>query len=330
MPRLLRRRAFVALAACGVLAAACGNAAESGVNVKTVATDLTYGVPGSPKPAPPANTDTTPDDPIDLIKHPGEQPKEITPPKGPVDPCPETPPNLFPPPQPSTIRGNPRNGTYNWRVSGTQMVPAVGKVRLAPSTLRTVAGSTTQSGGPRFTIEERELIFGSQHTVRTTYEWRAGTIDEEERGINVDRSGLYLVKIERIHRTNEASNSEFNPSPAIMIMPSPITIGSSVTSAGVDPVSFEVLRQTGTYTKRQRVDACGKPMDTFYAETFRDFVSADGTTTRIKYDFGLSTTMGGMIIVEHIESPCVDSGGACAKEAVTFTMDTHIGQLEPN
>ena len=58
-------------------------------------------------------------------------------------------------------------------------------------------------------------------------------------------------------------------------------------------------------------------------------MSADGTTTRSKYDYGIATAMGGLPIVEHIESPCVDASGACAKEAVTFGLDTHIGQLEP-
>ena len=34
--------------------------------------------------------------------------------------------------------------------------------------------------------------------------------------------------------------------------------------------------------------------------------------------------------VEHVESPCVDSNGTCQKDAVTFLMDAHLGQLTPS
>jgi hypothetical protein len=110
-----------------------------------------------------------------------------------------------------------------------------------------------------------------------------------------------------------------------------VVLGDSVNSTGVDPVSFEVLRQTGTVTKRLRVDACGKPMDTFYVETVQEFVSSDGTTQRRKYHYGIATTMGGLPIIEDIQFPCVESaGGGCTKDAVTFDMNAHIARLEPN
>jgi hypothetical protein len=206
----------------------------------------------------------------------------------------------------------------------------LGTIRLAPFTRRQVLDAGQANGGPRFTVQERELVIGSQFDVRSTYEYRTGGIDESLEGQNVDRTGLFLVKVERIHRSDPDSNSEFNPSPPILVIPQPAVLGDSVAATGVDPVSFEVLRQEGTVTKRVRVDACGKPQDTFYVETFQDFVAADGRTTRRKYDYGIATVMGGLPIIEHVESPCIDAEGKCAKDAVTFKLDAHIGQLEPS
>lgn len=313
------------------MAAACGNAAESGVNVKTVATDLTYGIPPTPKPAPPANTGTKTTNPLPSVLEGGDLPKRIPPKAGPVDPCPKALPTVYPPPAPATIVGVPKEGNYTWRTDGFQVLPApIGKVRFAPFAQRQVVNVGISDGGPLFTTVEKELVIGSQITVRTTYAYRSGNVDDEEQGVPVDRTGLYLVRIERIHDNDPNANSEFDPNPPILMLPQPAVLGDSVDSVGVDPVSFEVLRQDGTVVKRVRVDACGKPQDTFFVEGFQDFVAADGQTNRRKYQYGIATVMGGLPIVEHIESPCVDTDGVCQKDAVTLQVDGHIGQLEPD
>jgi hypothetical protein len=327
----VRRRALMGVCAFSILAGACGgNAAESGVNVKTVVTDLAFGIPESPKPAPPANTGGTPTDPLGVVDQGGDPEATPRPPIVPIDPCPEAPPNLFPEPAPAELSGAPAEGTYRWRIEGTQVVTGVGKIRMPGFTDRIVSDSEVVNGAQRFTVEERDLVFGSQYNVRTTYEYRRGGVDESEQGVNVDRTGLYLVKVERIHRSNPDSNTEFNPSPPVLVIPTPVRIGDSVSSTGVDPVSFEVLQQEGDIVKRIRVDACGKPQDAFWVEGFRSFVAADGRTTRAKYHYGIATVMGGLPIVEHLESPCIDdSEGVCAEDSVMFEMDAHIGQLEP-
>lgn len=316
---------FAALALV-MLAAGCGKgAALSGVNVKTVATDLTYGIPKPVAPASPANTNPIPSNPLPVIKQGGGTIPEQFPAQGPPpDPCPTAPPTVFPPEATTEIQGRPLEGEYMWRVQGSQKIQTIGSVRLPPFTKRNVLDVKSSSAGFTFTVEEKELVFGSAYTVKTTYEVRtAGGVSGQ------DSPGVYLIKIERIHRTDENANSTFTPNPAILLLPTPAQIGTDIDSVGIDPSTLEVLRHTGKVMKRVRVDACGKPVDTFYVQATQQFASANGDTTRREFDYGIATANGGLPMVEHVESPCVDANGVCDKNAVTFKMDAHIGQLTP-
>ncbi len=333
-PALLAFALVFAGAACG------GGTSESTVNVKTVATDLTYGIPEEEAPALPPNTNPVPFNPLGSVSEgPLEEPIKI-PPRVPPGLCPKAGLTDFPDAAPTDIKTKPKTGTYRWQLKGVQAVPTLGSVTLPPVDTRKVLDVKDTSNGHSFVVEEKELVFGSQYTVRTTYEFRRtkGAIDQALTGVfsGVDPAGLYLTKIERIHKTDSASNSVFTPSPAVLIMPTPVELGYDLGSIGVDPVSLEVLRSEGAVTKRVRVDACGKIVDTFFAKTIQEFVAADGTVSRRQYWYGIATGLGGIPVIEHIESPCLgDTGspvgtGNCTPESVSFKLDAHIGQLEPS
>lgn len=337
----VRSGAAAAGLALAFISASCGNAAQSGVNVKTVATDLTYGIPEAPVTGAPANTTTDTADPLRAVQQGPPRRGEILVPRGQggAEFCPEAPPTLFPPPAPAQIEGVPAEGTYLWVVEGEQLFAEMQqKIQLPAITQRTVSNVGRSGDGPRFTVAERELTLGSQYTVFSTYEYREGQVDERISDPsaaggtrrNVDVTGLYLVKIERRHATNRDVNTVFNPSPPILALPQPVVLGDAVDSTGVDPISFEVLTQRGRVEKRERIDACGKPMDVFWVEAIQEFASKTGDTHRRKFHYGIATAMGGLPIAESIESPCVETeSGGCNKEAVTFTMDAHVARLEP-
>jgi hypothetical protein len=320
------RTAFAGLALV-VLGAACGSgAAESGVNVKQVATDLTYGIPKPVPPAAPANTNPIPDDPLPVLRGVGPVKPSLPPVGPPPEVCPKAPPTVFPPAATTEITGDkPKAGEYLWKIEGKQKVSGIGQFGLPPFSRRQISDVKTTEQGYSFVVAEREQTFGSRYTVKSTYEVRkTGTVSGQE------PAGLYLTRVERIHPTDKNGNTTFDPSPAILLLPTPTTIGAKIDSVGVDPTSLEVLRNTGTVTKRVRVDACGRPVDAFYVEGIQQFAGFDGNTTRRKFDYGIASALGGLPVVEHIESPCVDAGGACAKDSVDFRMDAHIGQLTPS
>lgn len=329
MYRSPKTQVIAAVMLLGLIASACSEPSQSGVSVRSLATDLVYGIPEPEKPAPPANFDPVPPDPIGTVFEGGEDTDDDIqiPQQPPPDPCPPTPPNVFPPAAPSEVEGRPAEGRYRWPMEGYQEVETIGRVRMPPFAFRSVFDVQDTSDGYSFVVEERELTFGSKFIVRTTYE----VITETGLADETDDRGIYLTKIERFHPDDSSSNREFNPSPAILLLPLPAALGNEINSVGADPVSFEVMRLEGGVTERRRVDACGEPMDTFYIEAQQTRVAADGSSSTRKFDYGIATNLGGMIIVEHIESPCVENEqGECQEDAVRFLLDTHIGQLEPD
>jgi len=313
--------------ALGLLAAACGGGtSESTVNVKTVATDLTYGIPEPVAPAAPANVNPVPVNPLPVERIPTpEQPAKA--PGPPESPCPAAPLTAFPPAATTDITNKPKAGDYKWKVDGKQEVPTVGEITLPQFATRAVSDVKDVTQGFSFAVTERELVFGSAFTVKITYEVRRGPVP-----LSTDQPGLYLTRIERTHSTDSGSNSVFNPSPPVLLLPTPVILGTSIESTGVDGVSLEVLRNHGLVTGRERVDACGEPVDAFFVKAIQEFVGGDGGFTRREFHYGIATAHGGLPVIEHIESPCldVDTPGTCQPDLVTFFMDAHIGQLEPD
>ncbi len=310
-----------------LLAAACGGGtSESTVNVKTVATDLTYGIPEPVSPAAPANVNPVPANPLPVERIPTpEQPVET--PSPPASPCPAAPLTAFPPAATTDITSKPKAGDYKWKVDGKQEVPTVGEVALPQFTTRTVSDVKDTAQGFSFAVTEREIVFGSAFAVKSTFEVRRRPVP-----LSTDQTGLYLTRIERTHATDSGSNSVFTPSPPVLLLPTPVILGTSIESTGVDGTSLEVLRNHGLVTGRKRVNACGEPVDTFFVYAIQEFVGGDGAFTRREFRYGIATARGGLPVIEHIESPCldVDTPGNCQSDLVTFLMDAHIGQLEPD
>lgn len=303
-----------------LLLAACGSGVEAGVNVKSVATDLVYGVPEEKIAAAPANIGRKPDEPVKVVFG-GSTLEDIKRRGGPAQPpapeCPKADIDEFPDPAMSSVQGRPKAGQYMWRVDGTEETALIGRIKLPRSTRREILGvRTTDDPNFEFTTVERDLRFGSRTTIKTTYEVR-------------DDDGIYLIRIER--ETEGGRRATFDPVPQIEVLPLPVELGAEVNSTGVDPNSLEVLRVTGTVPKRFRIDACGDPVDSFLVDATQEFISSSGESTQRNYDYGVATQFGGMIVFEHVDAPCAsqDEKGKCDPEP-TLTFDAHLGQIEPD
>lgn len=317
-----------------LLVACVGGGPESGVNVKSVATDLVYGIPPTPQAAAPADQDPVPEDPLDVEVRTGDQgsaePESFEP--EPIDtidrggPCPTAPPNEFPAPVTDVVEGTPQAGAYTWRVEGTQNLgPPIGRTELPKTQARRIEDVEETETGHRFTMVAEEVSIRSDRTVFTTYEIRQGlppTSTQEE--------GVYLTEIVR-HGQDGSVASRFNPSPAVQILPLPVEPGAEVDSVGVDPQNFAVLRVEGTVMEKKRIDACGKVVDSWLVDAFTTFVNPDGEDTRRNYDYGVATQRGGSIVFERVATPCegdTEGEDACVNDP-DLEFEARLGQIDP-
>lgn len=314
--------------AMGLLLGACvGENPRSGVNVKSLATDLVYGIPPTPVPAPPADTNPVADEPAGIIVQDTTEPRRFEPePIEQIDsrnPCPEVPPDKFPVPATSVPENRPQEGEYEWRVNGTQDLGGIiGEINLPPRTIRQIVDVKGTEDGWEYTLVQREMNVSSNDIVKTTYE-----VQPEEGG------GLFLTRVVR-ERENGTVKSRFEPSPAVQLLPFPVEPGTAVDSVGVDPVNFSALRVQGTVPERKRINACGDPVDSWLVDAVQEFVDPSGEETRRNYDYGIATQMGALLVFEHVETPCAaprdpQDSSTCANEP-DLAFDTHLGQVEPD
>lgn len=332
----MRRDARLAAAMVVVVlvAPACIRPPRAGVNVKSITTELVFGVPPDETAVTPANTSLEPEAPTGLIvtsTGPAITPRPAVRPS-PSPQCREAGPTDFPDQSATTVvNGRPKEGQYRWNVEGSQSVTGVGQVPLPTTTRRSVREVKGASDAFTFVTEERELVFGSTTIVRTTYEVRSVA------GSGRD-PGIYLARIERIAG---GRTSVFAPQPPVLYLPTPVQIGAppgpggtraqdQIDSVGIDPTTLQALRHTGNVTKRQRVDACGKVLDSWFVDASQEFVDPDGQTERRNYDYGVATQYGGLIVLEHVQTPCgsEDDAGKC-NPAPTLSFVAGIGQIDP-
>ncbi len=325
-----------------VVTPACARRPQAGVNVKPLTTDLSFGVPEvDDKGAPPPNTSPSADEPVVVsdfggFSQGGDVPSPPPPPAAPVTDCPQAPPTKFPrQAAPTEISAPPQAGRYEYRVDGKQQVQQLGTVPLPRVIVKTVRTPGARGNNFNFTITEREIVFGSSAEVTQTFQVRQAEGAVEE-------NGVFLTKIERKVGA-QGQTRVFQPQPPIQYIPLPVTIGSpgvgyaearvptpQMDTTGVDPSSLETLRHRGTVTQRMTVDACGEPLQAFLVDATQEFVSQDGTATTRDYNYGVATHYGGLIIFEHVESPCraQNQQGACTPPG-DLIFDSRIGQTAP-
>jgi hypothetical protein len=314
-----RSRTTLVLAAVVLVATACGSPPRSGVNVKSLGTDLVYGVPPTVAPAPPANTAAKPENPLGTEIFTGESgPTPTLAPGSGAGPCPEASLTDAPPPTTSSVESRPKRGVYRWVYDGTREIAGGHQIKIFPFADRAIQNVKAAGDGFEFTAVEKDI--GSNDTVYTTYEVR------DPKG-QTDAAGVYLTQIQRAGPQRQTT---FSPAPAVLILPLPAQIdGSTFRSVGVDPISQEALTHTGTIVERKRVDACGDWVDGWLVDAAQTFVRADGGADERNYDYAVATQFGGMLVFERVQSPCApDENNKCSEEPA-LAFEAHLGQESP-
>lgn len=311
------------------LAPACLREGTHGIGMKRVTSSLIYGVPPlSEIAAPPGAIPQIPESVEPEIEFSSSFRPRTTP--AAVQQCPEAGPNDFPEePAPNTVTAKPKEGLYAWKLNGTQRVePFPFPFRLASFLDRSVEDVREDSLNPAtnftFVTKERDPSLNSNIVITQSFQVDQTNPSQELRG----------VLLTRLERSNpDGTGDEFVPNPPIQFLPLPVQIGqaSSFDSTGIDardPLRIKTLTHNGFVKERLRVDACGTVVDSWLIEA-EQIIGAGASTTRKKYHYSIAPHFGGMIIFEHVESPCnAEVDGNCTDADLVY--DTNIGQTEPD
>jgi hypothetical protein len=309
-----RSSELAALAAVGVLAAACASAAPVRVGVEALQADIVFGVDLEPSP-PPAERPVAPRAasygvaPGIAYAVPGGgrfDDVSFLVPAGAPGECPEA--NIGASPAlaaPLNATDPPAEGLYRWQRSGT---------------------TTSVVDGTRYTTElsglEQRVVRDVEHqsATRWTYETvrpQGGFALVERYSVNtapVERSvnnptatpvrtgepnrGLVLLAQE-LYDANGRLQSSFDPVGGILLLPLGVVPGDSWRSVAVDSRSLASVVFEGMVSKRQAVDACGTMLDGWLVQ---------GTMTRSgdepveQLELVVSPELGALIISQHVTS----------------------------
>jgi len=219
---------------------------------------------------------------------------------------------------------------YVWKVKGTQVVrPFPSPLPLPSFADRSVEGLVDDPASPgtnfSFSTRERDPSLNSK-TIITRF------FKVDQTNPTPALRGVLLTRIVT-DKQDGSPKMTFDPQPDIMYLPLPVQIGpaSAFSSTGVDfsnPTALQTLRHSGSVKERLRVDACGKVVDTWLVEA-EQILGAGTSSRRTKFNYSIAPHFGGLILFEHVESPCnAPVEGKCTDAELVY--DTNIGQTEPD
>ena len=209
---------------------------------------------------------------------------------------------------PLTVTQPPAAGFWRWKTvrpvkigSLTSTVTTFDDHEIRAVSKVTETANTADGGSTRtFTFDEvQPSTSGSQVTTYRVVT-NPTTLDLEIGAPQLNRvvggqpdRGISIVKVVNLDAKGNQVAS-FAPSPAVLIMPLDVLAPQDFTGTGTDPLSGAALTVKGTLTKRERVDACGEPVDGWAVEATTSFVNRGATTaSTVHYDF--ATQLGGML-----------------------------------
>lgn len=288
-------RVFVFVLAVGLVAGCSGPTPSLDVSVREVPSDIVLGTPeaGAPAPAPvpPA---------VPVVVGPGLPPSLLRPPpSGPVRTTTTQPPPACPRTDPlaapkrvalNRVSEAPPAGSLPFRVDGEFSVsgadPRSG--RFPPESTRTVGN--IKGAGRGFTYDVAAELAGT--TTTTGYQVITDSSVPGE-------AGLYVTFVDTV--APSGATARFRPTLPLKLVEFPMVANSSVTSAGTDPVSGTTVSWTTTVRGKERVAACGTPLDSIVVEL--DGGRVDGPQTNVDFTatYRIATQFGGLSISDDVE-----------------------------
>lgn len=292
------------------LTAACGGPERPlEVGFKEVPSNVVLGTQTSPAPAsdgppgggvtivylPPPSVVALPPPPFE-VPAPGPRRPPPAPPTAPV--CRAADPLEAPALEaPSRIEAPPADAAYLFRNDGgfeTSGADAQ-QGRFAETSLRTVETLLESEDGQVFDFAVGETL--GTTTTTTTYRVLKETSLLPVADGSVE-PGLYITRVESTDESGETH--VFSPTPALRLAALPLVRGAVVESRGVDPQTAMTMSFTATVTGKDRVDACGTPLDSWTLDLTDGQVLSPEEDLTFESTYAIGTQYGGLVLRETV------------------------------
>jgi hypothetical protein len=324
VPSKLRKLMTVGLAGA-LLLAACAERPRPRVGVKNVAAELVFGIPPVEEPLAPAGV--FPDTLEEIEDSDTQEGKFLSPidSRPPPPRCAAAGPNDFPETEsPPTIQGKPKEGSYLWKIE--RLLTRSPLLKTTQFDQRRIEGVVTDAAASQnFRFKRVARDPGAPTRIETLW-------------FRVDNTtapplqGLFLERIDWDNPDDSAPAVTLDPEPNLMFLPTPVQQGPQNTfdTVGVAAGSFGTIQHRGYVKERQRVDACGKVIDSWFIDGEQVFTFSGGSQRR-NFDYSIATQFGAMIAFEHVQAPCSQNNadGTCTPKA-DIEYDAGLGQTEPS
>jgi hypothetical protein len=311
-----------------VLLPACVGGSNRRVGLKSLAADLVFGIPPLEEPVAPPDTlpNTSP------VRDLGDTPPPPSLGGGAIAGgvqsrgCPAATVNEVAE-RAGDVPGDsrPAAGQYFWKQGGYQTLPPpVGQLPVASSLIRHIVGvkELETPGDFEYGLQDRAQDAGGEVRVTEFFQVIQSRPDPRPGGSpNIVRdegsiNGVFLARIEQ--QRGDQRPRVFSLNPPALYIPLPVVPGFERTTQAADPASLVLLTHHIHVQTRERYDACGTLVDSWFVDGDQTFSSPDETFQR-NYDYGIATQMGGLLVAEHIHN--VDD---------TLKLDRNIGQIDPD
>lgn len=324
-PRRQPQKMLALVVALAALTAGCVRAGGPDVKVNALDAELVFGVkekdaaPTPPEAPTPPSTD--PFFPTDFPTNPFDIPLFNDPPK---NPCPDEFTKANPQRDADvTVTGDLSEGGYRFRGTLLRNLNSRIEVSTLPEETRVVknykrvkngAGDGVdlitydyiQPFGTQFlqtTFQVKALVQNSTSVrppTENVYEGTPRVRSDPEAGVVIKRTALVDAK------GNAVPGAEnFNPQTGLLLLPLPVE-SSDFASTAVDSASGRTLVNQASVKARERLSACGEPVDGWYVDAFiaiseRDNPAAQDGDNQFRWQMVIAPQYAGLIIGEVID-----------------------------
>lgn len=148
-------------------------------------------------------------------------------------------------------------------------------------TLRVVGSIAQGEGGFSYDVAERV----GDTTTTTTYMVVTGAAAE---------NGLFVTRM--TYRRADGQVAYFRPIPALKLAALPLVRGAQTEQRGVDPTTQTVMSFMSVVEGKQRVTACGEPLDTWTVHLTQGRLVSPTQNLEFDSTYQVGTQFGGLVV----------------------------------